>query len=89
MKTGPVGGHTSVGAMPRSYQATPAGLARPGAGKKHAVHERHRGYEPNPRTQTSLTLTDATDAMKTSHPTVDFPTPGGPQITITSGAATR
>src|SRR4051794_41090215 len=26
--TGPVGGHTSVGAMPRSYQATPAGPAR-------------------------------------------------------------
>ena len=28
MTTGPVGGHTSVGAMPLSYQATPAGLVR-------------------------------------------------------------
>ena len=29
---GPVGGHTSVGAMPRSYQATPAGPACPRGG---------------------------------------------------------
>ena len=30
---------------------------RPGVGKKHAVHEGHPAYEPNPRTTTSLTLT--------------------------------
>ncbi len=34
MVTGPVGGHTSVGAMPRSYQATPAGLAASGGRQK-------------------------------------------------------
>jgi hypothetical protein len=31
--SGPVGGHTSVGAVPRSYQATPAGPARRGPHK--------------------------------------------------------
>ncbi|GMA25722.1 hypothetical protein GCM10025864_35840 [Luteimicrobium album] len=33
---GPVGGHTSVGVMPRSYQVTPAGPFPPGDGKTHA-----------------------------------------------------
>src|SRR5207245_3760582 len=39
--SGPVGGHTSVGAKPRSYQATPAGLVRPRGGKTHDAHEGH------------------------------------------------
>ena len=41
-RTDPVGGHTSVGVAPRSYQATPAGSVCPRGGKRHEVHEGHR-----------------------------------------------
>lgn len=80
MRSGPVGGHTSVGAKPRSYQATPAGSARPGAGRKHAVHEGHQPYEPNPRTKTSLTLSQAYDAASVDGHCVL--TPHRPFITV-------
>src|SRR5690606_38775589 len=33
---GPAGGHISVGAVPRSYQVTPAGSLTPSAGTTHA-----------------------------------------------------
>jgi hypothetical protein len=46
-----------VGAMPRSYQATPAGSARPGAGRKHDGQKRQGRYEPSSRATTRVTLT--------------------------------
>src|SRR5690606_37478012 len=42
--------------MPRSYQATPAGSARPEAGRKHDGHDRQRTYEPSSQTPTRVTL---------------------------------
>ena len=46
--TGPVGGHTSVGAMPRSYQATPAGPACPRGGTHDEWPRRAATFRANP-----------------------------------------
>jgi hypothetical protein len=35
---GPVGGHISVGAMPRSYQVTPAGPSHPMPAKRMIIN---------------------------------------------------
>jgi hypothetical protein len=44
---GPVGGHISVGAMPRSYQVTPAGPSHPAPAKRVQISRRRQAlYEP-------------------------------------------
>ncbi len=44
---GPVGGHTSVGAMPRSYQVTPAGPSHRAPAKRVQISRRRQAlYEP-------------------------------------------
>ncbi|SBS73248.1 hypothetical protein MHPYR_160072 [uncultured Mycobacterium sp.] len=63
---GPVGGHTSVGAMPRSYQVTPAGPshlmsakrmnANPQAAQRLRARHQVQRIQP-PQTSGDLTLT--------------------------------
>jgi hypothetical protein len=64
---GPVGGQRSVGAMPRSYQVTPAGPshqvpakpmnANPFRGGRHPQSQTPSDQEPNHRNSGAVTLT--------------------------------
>jgi hypothetical protein len=55
--TGPAGGHTSVGATPRSSQATPVGPTGSTGRTRGPGHERHKVVERASRAMITLTLT--------------------------------
>ncbi|GAA4556180.1 hypothetical protein GCM10023175_57830 [Pseudonocardia xishanensis] len=55
--TGPAGGHSSVGAVPRSYQATPVGPAGSSGRTRGPGHERHKVVERAGRAKITFTLT--------------------------------
>src|SRR5690606_34653480 len=91
---GPAGGHISVGAVPRSYQVTPAGSLTPSAGTTHArqPEDDTEAMSQTPGDRDPTTATRCGDTHPDTDPRLPTrarPGKGPPWSTRSSSSATR